>query len=108
MPQSTGAPGLDYSLQSCFGKVWVAILGQAVAVVEDLVSRRAALIPDSCVHLATTIFPSLLWVLNFLYPHRKEVVLEMVGLSNLLSTLVCSGRDPGVEAAWCAWTNLFM
>lgn len=65
------------------------------------------MIPDSCVYLVTTIPPSLLWVLNFLYPHRKEVILVVVGLTNPLSTLVHSGRDPGTEAVWYLQTNLF-
>lgn len=80
---------------SCFGQVPGVILGQAVAMVEDLIRGRIALVPDACVHLVTTIPPSLLWVLNFLYPHRKEMIRVIMDLTNLLSTLVCSGRDPG-------------
>lgn len=62
----------------CFGQVWGVILGQAVTMVEDLIRGRIALIPDACVHLVTTIPSSLWWVLNFLYPHRKEMILVIM------------------------------
>lgn len=65
------------------------------------------MLPASCAVLTNTIPPSSLWVLSFLYPHRKEVILLLMDPTNP-SPLACSKRDPGMEAAWDLKMDLFM